>query len=146
MKSPVFCVKNGRFICFFRELLPLSVCFQSIIRVSDNTLTWTYCISVKPQSLSVCICHLCLSANGWDMFSIWHMPHPDLLSLFFLSSLQPSKPSWREGVLGVRCDLSAPEGGFAKQKVHLGFWMGGNQALLSNSMSEMFLALLHSRG
>ncbi len=140
--APCVLCKTGWFICFLRELQPLSVCVLSVIRVSDKHTD----VDVSPKKpkvyLFVCICHLRLR----DMLCIWHMPHPHWLFLPCLSSLQPSKPSWREGVPGVRSDLSAPEGSFTKQKAHSGWWIGGNQALLSNSMTEMFLALLHFMG
>lgn len=110
--SSCACVKLGVFF-FFPKKPPLLVC-PCHIRALEKTLTST-CLC-NTWSLSVYVCLLHLSIKGWDMFCLWHMPHPDWLSLLFLSSPQPSKPSWRKGVPGVHCDLSAPEGGFAKQK------------------------------
>lgn len=138
--------KNGWFICFHKELQSLSVCVSAVSRVSDNTMTWT--ILFKTWSLLfVCVCHPALTAKGLDMSCLWHMPHPDWLFLLFLS---------------LPCSLHNPPGGKAfrvfaviwvpqraaspNRKQLLGCWIGGNQALLSNSMSEMFLALLHFRG
>lgn len=129
---------------FFSQGAAISICLSASL--SSVCQTWTI---LWKNLKSVCLCvhviRACLQ-KGWDTSCTWHMPRPDWPSLLFLSSLQPSQPSWREGVPGVCCDLSAPEGGFSKQKAHLGCWIGGNQALLSNSMTEMFLALLHFRG
>lgn len=49
--SPLCLCINGWLICFLREPQPLSVCVQSVIRVSDDTLTF-----LRKNLKSICLC------------------------------------------------------------------------------------------
>lgn len=79
--SSCLCI-NGWFTCFFfffslNFSLHLFVCCLSSERQTAHRHGH---FSTKPVDLFVCVCHV-----GWDMFCIWHMQHPDSLSLLLFS-------------------------------------------------------------
>lgn len=137
------CVKTAG-LSVFSVLQSLFV--SQLSSTSDDTLTWM--ILCKTWSLSFC---LCMSPRS-DRKKAGTCPVSDTCRT------QTDSPS----CFSLLCSLHNPPGGKAfrvfaviwvpqraaspNKKAHLGCWIGSNQALLSNPMTEMFLALLHFRG
>lgn len=142
------CLCRKRVLYLFSQGAWPSVCVLSVVRVSDNTLTWTFLRKKKTEVyLFVCACHVYVSLQKAGTCSVSNTCRTQAdSSLFFLSSPAAFKTLLEGRRSGCLLWFECPRGRLHQTKSPLGRLNRRNQAQLSNSMTEMFLALLHSRG
>lgn len=140
---PRVCVLMGGlpvFVFFFTELQPPSVCVLSVIRTSDSTPPRTF---LHKTSRSVCVC---LSCRLGHVLYLTHAAPRLTLPLVVLLPRSLQNPPGGKAFRVFAVIWEPQRAASPNRKSHLCCWKGGNQAMLSNSMTEMFLAFLHYTG